>query len=307
MTEYRAMFDASMTFLNGGGLRVEAFRVDVPRRDTSEDEIVALFISSLNLLMVEHVSLTKLQIIEEPHKGTHAGPSDHSPRGESGQWGRLVDLSHLITEGMTTMPGLPVPHITPHLTREASRQVYAAGTEFTIDVITMGGNTGTYVDSPFHRYSDGTDLAGVPLARLANLPAVLARTAGSATRAVDVAALAGLEVAGAAVLLHTGADRHWGTPAYYEDAPFLTEAGAEWLAAQGAALVGIDSANIDEMTPGGPRPAHSVLLAAGIPIVEHLTGLDQLPPTGARFTAAPPRVADFGTFPVRAFAVLPPN
>jgi len=218
---------------------------------------------------------------------------------------RWVELSHVISAGMTTYPGLPVPEITPHLTREASREVYAPGTEFAIDRLTMVGNTGTYLDSPFHRYPDGADLAGLPLERLADLPAVVVRTAGTGTRAVDVDALEGCAVAGRAVLLHTGGDAHWGTPQYAVDAPYLSGAGAQWLVEHGAVLVGIDAINIDDMIPAGERPAHTLLLAAGIPIVEHMTGLAELPPTGARFTAAPPRVSAFGTFPVRAYASVP--
>jgi arylformamidase len=222
-----------------------------------------------------------------------------------------VELSHVITAGMVTYPGLPGPEVVPHLTREASRQVYAEGTEFAIDRISMVGNTGTYLDSPYHRYADGTDLAGLPLSSLADLPTVVIRTAGGTARGVDVEALAAADVAGHAVLLHTGGDRDWGNPGYAVDAPFLTEDGARWLAGHGALLVGIDAVNIDAATSkqetagGGHRPAHSVLLAAGIPVVEHLTGLDQLPLTGARFTAAPPLVARFGTFPVRAYASIP--
>jgi arylformamidase len=218
--------------------------------------------------------------------------------------GMLVDLSHVIEAGMVTYPGLPGPEITEHLTREASRGAYAPGTEFSIGRISMVSNTGTYLDSPFHRYPDGADLAGLPLERLAGLDTVVVREV--AARGVDVTDLAGRDVAGRAVLLHTGGDRHWRTPAYAQEAPFLTEAGAAWLAEQGAALVGIDAVNIDDISPAaaGARPAHSVLLAAGIPIVEHLTNLAALPLTGARFTAAPPRVAGFGTFPVRAFAVI---
>jgi arylformamidase len=208
---------------------------------------------------------------------------------------------------MITYPGLPGPQITPHLTRQASRRNYAPGVEFAIDRISMIGNTGTYLDSPFHRFPDGADLAVVPLDRLADLPAIVVRTAGSPSPAVDVGALAAHDVAGCAVLLHTRGDVRWGTPEYASDAPYLTEAGARWLVDHAAALVGIDAINIDDIRPSaaGARPAHTLLLAAGIPIVEHLTGLDQLPPHGARFTAAPPRVAGFGTFPVRAFAAVP--
>ncbi len=168
----------------------------------------------------------------------------------------------------------------------------------------MVGNTGTYLDSPFHRYADGADLAGVPLDAVADLPVVLVRLGGTAEPGVSARALAPYEVAGAAVLLHTGWDRHWGTGAYGgPDAPYLTEDGAHALVAAGARLVGIDSVNIDSAV-GDARPAHSILLAAGVPVLEHLTGLDQLPLTGARLHAAPPRVRDFGTFPVRAYAVV---
>jgi kynurenine formamidase len=205
---------------------------------------------------------------------------------------------------MITYPGIPGPEVTPHLARERSRELYAPGTEFAMDRISMIGNTGTYLDSPFHRYADGADLAGLPLTALADLPAAVVRTTGSAGRSVDVGALAAVEVREHAVLLHTGGDRHWGTPDYLRDAPYLTEAGARRLVEHGARLVGIDAVNIDDVDDR-TRPAHTVLLAAGIPIVEHLTGLDQLPPTGARFTAAPPRVVGFGTFPVRAYASVP--
>jgi arylformamidase len=216
---------------------------------------------------------------------------------------RLVDLSHVITEGMVTYPGLPGPRISPHLTREASREVYAEGTEFAIDEVCLVGNTGTYVDSPFHRFAGGVDLAGLPLASLADLPAVVVRTLGTSSRAVDVGALTGVTVTDCAVLLNTGGDLHWGTARYAEEAPYLTEAAAQWLVDHGARLVGIDSINIDD-TADKHRPAHTVLLGAGIPVVEHLTGLDQLPATGARFSAVPPPFAGFGTFPVRAYAAV---
>jgi kynurenine formamidase len=304
--QYRAEFDAVVTFSNGGGLQAQGFRVDVPHGEVTEAEIGALFVASLSLLMVDRVELSGVRIFAEPHKGTRGGPSDVSslPAAEQTRW---VELNHVVSAGMTTYPGLPGPEITPHLTRAESRVVYAEGTEFAIDRLSMVGNTGTYLDSPFHRYGDGTDLAGLPLERLADLPAVVVRTIGSGVRAVDVGALAALDVAGRAVLLHTGGDTDWATPAYAQDAPYLTAAGAQWLVDHGAALVGIDSVNIDDISPaaGGSRPAHSLLLGAGIPVVEHLTGLEELPPTGARFTAAPPRVAAFGTFPVRAYASVP--
>ncbi|MFN8170536.1 MAG: cyclase family protein [Candidatus Nanopelagicales bacterium] len=300
--EFRADVDATVSFSNGGRIVVEGFRLDLPGPTTTDDEVAALLVAALGLLMADRVEVTRLEVVAEQHKGTRGGPSAAAAGTADAR--RLVELSHVIEPGMTTYPGLPAPTITPHLTREASRGVYAPGTEFAIDAITMVGNTGTYLDSPFHRYEHGPDLARLPLASLVDLPTVVVRTAGSGRRAVDVGELAAFEVAGAAVLLHTGGDAGWRTPAYAQDAPFLTRAGATWLIDHGAILVGIDSVNIDD-TGDPTRPAHTLLLDAGIPIVEHLTGLDRLPVHGARFTAAPPRVAAFGTFPVRAYAIVP--
>jgi kynurenine formamidase len=222
----------------------------------------------------------------------------------AGASGRVVDLSHPVVDGMTTYPGLPGPRMRPHLTREQSRPHYTGSTEFQIDEITMVGNTGTYLDSPFHRYPDGTDLAGLPLERLVNLPAVVLHGAAAAGRGIGADRLAGMPVTGRAVLLHTGWDSRWGTAEYGDPAPFVTAAAARWLVDNGAVLVGIDSVNIDDVADG-ERPAHSILLAAGIPVVEHLTGLDRLPASGARLHAAPPPVTGFGTFPVRAYAIVP--
>ncbi|WP_243285841.1 cyclase family protein [Geothrix terrae] len=301
--EWRVQFDAEVTFLNGGGLQAQGFRLDIPGTDITDQELAGMFIRSLSLLMVESVRFTNRQLLREPHKGsrgtehgTEAGPVRPGPR-------RLIELSHTIRHGMVTYPGLPGPEITGHLSRESSRTIYAPGCEFHIGRISMVANTGTYLDTPFHRYEGGADLAGIPLASLANLEGLVLRLAGSAQRAIDRAAFLPYDVAGKAVLVHTGWDRHWGTEQYGEGHPYLTSDAAEWLVAQKAALVGIDSLNIDD-TRDGARPVHSVLLAAGIPIVEHLTGLDQVPVQGFRFHAAPPRVEGMGTFPVRAFAIV---
>ncbi len=218
---------------------------------------------------------------------------------------RVVDLSHRIRAGLVTYPGLPAPVITPHLTRQDSREKYAPGTEFAMDIITMIGNTGTYLDSPFHRYADGADLAGLDLTTLVGLPAEVFHLDDTlADRAITVDHVAGREVGGAAVLLHTGWDRHFGGDAYGSGAPFLSAEAAQYFVDAGAALVGIDSVNIDDTESGGHRPAHSLLLGAEVHIVEHLTNLAALPERGARFTAAPPAVEGFGTFPVRAFAEI---
>lgn len=310
MTEYRASFDATVRFSNGGDLAVHGFRVDVPGPDIDQAGIGALFVASLGLLLTETVELSNVAVFAEPHKGTRGGPADRpgsvgvgGPASGPGA-GRLVELSHVIRPGMITYPGLPAPAITPFLTRAASRDRYAPGTEFAIDQLTMVGNTGTYLDAPYHRFADGADLAGIPLDRTAGLPAVLVRVTGTQSRGIGTGALAAVDVRGKAVLLHTGDDIRFGTPGYADGAHFLTGAGAEWLAGQVPALVGIDAINIDD-TADAARPAHTVLLAAGIPVVEHLTGLDQLPPAGALFTAVPLRVEGLGTIPVRAFAQLP--
>jgi kynurenine formamidase len=216
---------------------------------------------------------------------------------------RLIDLSHPIYDGLVTYPGLPAPVFGEHLSREASREKYAPGTEFSIGLITMVGNTGTYMDSPFHRFADGTDLAGLTLEQMVDLPGLLVHVAPDAPRGIDVAAFGGLNVLRRAVLIHTGWDRNWATEAYGTGHPWVTAAAIDWLVENGAALVGIDSLNIDD-TADGSRPAHTKLLAAGIPLVEHLTGLEQLPDDGFRFTAVPAPVQGFGTFPVRAYATL---
>lgn len=214
----------------------------------------------------------------------------------------FVDLSHSIVDGMITYPGLPGPVICDYLSREASRGRYAPGVEFQIGKIEMVANTGTYLDAPFHRYADGKDLAALTLESLADLDAVVIEESGSG-RAIDVAAFKGREVRGKAVLVRTGWDRHWGTPSYLSGHPFLTAEAAAYLVKHGAALVGIDSLNIDDIDDLA-RPVHSTLLGADIPIVEHLCNLGPLPGLGFRFSAVPPRVVGFGTWPVRAFAQL---
>ncbi|GIM93868.1 cyclase family protein [Paractinoplanes toevensis] len=295
MLQYRAELDAEITLANGGSVTARALLVEVPHADVTHPEIARLVSAALGLAGAG-VELTSVRVFGEEVAGVG---------GTSAQRIEYVELSHVIEAGMTTCPGLPGPVVTAYRTWAESRSGYAEGTEFSFDRIEMIGQTGTYLDSPRHRYEGGTDLAGIPLGRLADLPAVVVRTVDSSRREVDADDLEPYVVAGRAVLLHTGGDRHWGTAAYGPDAPFLTEAGARLLVERGAALVGIDSANIDDAVPGGPRPAHSVLLAAGVPIVEHLTNLGELPPLGARFTAAPPRIVGFGTFPVRAFATMP--
>ena len=226
-------------------------------------------------------------------KGRGGGPAAPLPR--------LIDLSHTIEHGMTTYPGIPAPIMCDYLSREASRAHYAPGVEFQIGKIEMVANTGTYIDSPFHRYPGGRDLAQLELESLADLDTVVVRIPKGSVRAITRAALEGLDLEGKAVLVQTGWDVYWRTERYLSGHPFLTGDAAEYLVSRGAALVGIDSLNIDD-TEDWSRPVHSILLAAGIPIVEHMCGLSRLPKRDLRFFAVPAKVAGFGSWPVRAFA-----
>lgn len=299
MPDYRAHFDAVVDFANGGSLSAEGFRIDLPSPGVDAAAVGRLFVQHLGLALVGAVHISNLAIVEEQHRGTR-GIDTHAV--QAGR--RVVDLSHVIRAGLVTYPGLPAPVVTAHLTREESKGKYAPGTEFAMDIVTMIGNTGTYLDSPFHRYEGGADLAGLDLATLVDLRAEVFHVADAARRSVPATVFYDRDVRGAAVLVHTGWDRHFATPAYASGAPYLTADATDYLISQGALLVGIDSLNIDDTESGGERPAHTGLLAAGIHVVEHLTRLGELPSSGARFTAAPPAFEGFGTFPVRAYAIL---
>jgi kynurenine formamidase len=304
MPEHRAHFDAVVEFVNGGSLTAEGFRLDLPTGEVSAEDVSRLFVQHLGLALVGAVTLSNLVIVEEAHRGSRGIEARPAASAQ-----RVVDLSHVIRAGLVTYPGLPAPVITPHLTYADSRTRYAPGTEFAMDIVTMIGNTGTYLDSPYHRYEGGTDLAGLTLETLVDLPAEVfhvfdAHSTDATARGIPASVFYDRDVRGAAVLIHTGWDRFFGTAEYAVGAPYLTAEASDYLRSEGAVLVGIDSLNIDDTESGGERPVHSGLLAAGIHVVEHLTNLGALPPTGARFTAAPPAFEGFGTFPVRAFATL---
>ncbi|WP_066811647.1 cyclase family protein [Sphingomonas asaccharolytica] len=298
VSDKRVCFDFEVDFSNGGGIQGQDFRLDINGDDITDEKLAAYIIADLRLLMVGEVRILNKRIIAERHKRA-AVASRPTAANASGR----IDLSHTIEDGMITYKGLPAPLLCDHLSREQSRATYAEGTEFQIGKIEMVGNTGTYLDTPFHRYADGYDLSGLDLDRVSGVPAVVVRVAGQAERAIDWAAFAASDVGGRAVLVQTGWDRHWRTDQYFEDHPFLTADAASYLRDHGALVVGIDSYNIDDVS-GGERPVHSILLGAGIPIVEHMTNLDALPIDGFRFWAVPPKVSKMGTFPVRAHAVL---
>ena len=302
MPQFRAHFDATAEFTNGGELTAKEFRIDLPGPVADEQLVGRLFVQSLGLALVARTIITNLQVVEEQHRGTRGIETSVAPAAAR----TYVELSHVIRAGLDTYPGLPVPTITPHLTREDSASHYAPGTEFAMDILTMIGNTGTYLDSPFHRYEGGTDLAGLSLESLVDLPAEVFHVHDSAERGIPASVFLDRDIRGKAVLLHTGWSRLFGTPAYATDAPFLSAGGVDYLLENDVTLVGIDSLNIDDTSAdaAGERPAHTRLLAAGVHVVEHLTNLGALPASGATFTATPPLIEHFGTFPVRAFATL---
>ena len=211
----------------------------------------------------------------------------------------FIDLSHTVFDGLITYKGLPAPIICDYLSRDASRSRYEAGTSFQIGRIDMVSNTGTYMDCPFHRYEDGRDLSEIHLNEIANLPGIVIRVNKTS---IGPEYFMNKNLTGKAVLVHTGWSKHWNTEMYFEGHPFLTEDAANYLKTNGAAIVGIDSHNIDD-TSGNRRPVHSILLGAEILIVEHLTNLGSLPDEGFLFSSVPPKVKGMGTFPVRAFAV----
>jgi kynurenine formamidase len=221
---------------------------------------------------------------------------------------RLIDVSHSVEPGVVTYPGLPAPQVRDHLSREDSRSHYASGTTFQIAHIEMVANTGTYVDSPFHRFAEGADLAALDLASLAHLDGIVVDATGQAGRAIGASAFARhdmTDLAGKAVLVRTDWARYWATPQYFSGHPFLTRDAVMLLRDAGVRLVGIDSLNIDD-TDGGERPAHTLLLGAGIPIAEHLCNLEALPASGFRFHAVPVKFHGVGSLPVRAYAVVEP-
>lgn len=289
-TEQRVLFDFAVEFSNGGGMQGQEFRLDIENATIDDAALADYIVRDMRLLMVKQVHILKKQIISERHKRA-------TPRR------LLIDVSHTVEDGMITYKGLPAPIICDYLSRAASHALYAAGTEFQIGKIEMVGNTGTYLDSPFHRFADRKDLAALDLAALADLDCMVVRVAGQNERSITSAAFAGLDVRGKAVLVHTGWDQHWRSEQYFEGHPFLTADAAQLLVDAGATLVGIDSYNIDD-TADGRRPVHTALLGADIPIVEHLCGLEHLPDQGSRFFAVPVKVKGFGTFPVRAFAIV---
>ena len=294
--EKRVVFDFEIDFSNGGGIQGQGFRLDIDGDNIEDKTLADYIVDDMQLLMVGEVRILNKRVIFEKHKRNQQ-PSELS-RGAT-----CVNLSHTIEDGLITYKGLPAPIICDYLSREESKKQYSEGTEFQIGKIEMVANTGTYIDSPFHRYSDGKDISQLPLSSVANLPGIVVQIADLTKREITKAAFDDIDIWGKAVLIHTGWDIHWKTEQYFEEHPYLSAGAAEFLMNAGVKLVGIDSLNIDD-TRDGDRPVHSTLLGADIPIVEHLCGLEHLPESGFSFFSVPARVCRMGTFPVRAFAIV---
>lgn len=293
--EKRVQFDFEIEFTNGGGIQGQGFRLDIAGDTIADQELADYLVKDMQLLMVGKVHILNKTIIAEKHKRKHVN--------ESSEKKQFIDLSHTIEHGLITYKGLPAPIICDYLSREASKKVYAEGTQFQIGKIEMVTNTGTYLDCPFHRYEHGKDLSEVGVERLADLEGIVIRADHKQTQAIDASFFRGKELRGRAVLVHTGWDQYWNTEQYFENHPYVTEDAAQYLLDCGVKLVGIDSVNIDD-TRGKTRPVHSLLLQAEILIVEHLCNLRQVPDEGFTFSALPPKFKGAGTFPVRALAKL---
>lgn len=289
----RVKFDFEIFFTNGGSIKGEDFRLDISGDDIIDSALADYIVEDMQLLMVGKVNILNKEILIEPHK--------RKPIDESVAEDFLIDLSHTIEDGLITYKGLPAPIICDYLSREQSKQNYDSDTSFQIGKIEMVTNTGTYIDCPFHRFADGKDTAQTVLKDFAQLDAVMIHIPFTETLKITEDHLKNREIRNKAVLIQTGWDKHWNTELYYQNHPFLTEQAAMYLRDCKVKIVGIDSHNIDD-TDGRTRPVHTVLLGAGILIVEHLCNLNKLPAENFTFTAAPPKFKGVGTFPVRAFA-----
>jgi kynurenine formamidase len=216
---------------------------------------------------------------------------------------RFFELSHPIADGMRMFPGLEPPRVGAVLDHAASRPHYDGQAEFYLGWIEMAGNTGTYLDSPFHRFPDRPDISELALEDLAGLPGLVLDGRVADDRSVALEAEES-DLAGKAVLIRTGWDERWGTDAYWAPGPFVAPESLELLLRARPKLVGVDFWNVDDAVGDPSRRVHTALLSTGILIVEHLCGLAALPSTGFRFYAVPLRVVGGASFPVRAFAEL---
>jgi kynurenine formamidase len=293
--EKRVKFDFEIYFTNGGSIKGEDFRLDIAGDDISDRELADYIVSDLRLLMVGETKILNKHILTEKHKRKPINDKDSSKL--------FIDLSHTIEHGLVTYKGLPAPIVCDFLSREDSKKFYEPGTEFQIGKIEMVTNTGTYLDSPFHRFEHGKDLSQITLDYFTDLEGVVIRVPHHETLEIRKSHIENHEIRNRAVLIQTDWDIFWNTERYYENHPFVTKEAAEYLRDCQVKLVGIDSHNIDD-TRGKSRPVHTTLLGADILIVEHLCNLSLLPDEGFTFSAIPPKFKGVGTFPVRAMAKI---
>jgi arylformamidase len=292
--EKRVKFDFEIFFTNGGSITGNDFRLDISGDKITDKELADYIVEDMRLLMVGETRILNKEIFDEPHKRKPINASRKN---------LMIDLSHTIENGLVTYKGLPAPIICDYLSREDSKKFYEEGTQFQIGKIEMVSNTGTYIDCPFHRYENGKDLSEVGLEAFTDLEGIVIRVPFEKSMAITADALRNFEIRNRAVLIHTGWDKHWNTPSYYENHPYVTEEAAEYLRDCEVRLVGIDSHNIDD-TRKKTRPVHTVLLGAEILIVEHLCNLYLVPDDRFLFSAIPPKFKGVGTFPVRAMAKI---
>ena len=279
--EKRVCFDFEVEFSNGGGIQGQGFRLDIDSDDIDDDALAAYLIADMRLLMVGQLRILNKRIIEEPHKRMTA-PADAGARA-------IINLSHAGGNSALRWHDLPTPRIADPLPRRGRSD----------SIATHGTGSAT----PGHHIAHGQDLDGRELRGVAAVPGVVVRVVGARQRALDWHHFVPFDCRGRAVLVHTGWDRHWGTPHYAAGGhPFMTEKAAIYLRDHGALIVGIDSPSLDDTTAQSP-PVHAVLSAAGIPIIEHLTGLDALPAAGFQLHAAAPAGGSVAV-PVRAHAVV---
>lgn len=225
---------------------------------------------------------------------------------------RFVELNHVITNGLISYPGMPPVEISALYTREQCGNTFGGQSAALLDFIKMVNISGTYIDSPYHRFENGYKICDIPLEKCFNLPAFVVdlglNTDEQGNPVFDVEdmqkALDTEDIHGGAVLLHSGHDKKFMTPAYAVKVPYCTPEAAQWLIDRGVYVVGIDTQLIDNFNDKskGDR-VHDTVLGAGSVICEDMKDLDLLPKKGARLYVIAPRVA-MASFPARVFAVI---
>lgn len=214
---------------------------------------------------------------------------------------RIIDLSHPVDESTQSYPGDPQPSFTPVAT------IAAEG--FNLLHVSMGSQSGTHVDAPYHFRDDGRRISDIEPERFVG-PAVVADVTGKAPREritrTDLDSIADALGPGRILVLHTGWDRHYRTAAYY-DHPFLDAEAARWVLDTGVRTIATDTINPDETVLDGPQPegfpVHHLVAAAGGIIAENLTNLAAVDFPDPVVSLLPVRLTGADGAPVRAVAM----